>query len=283
MKGWVYVITNEAFPGCVKIGYTEDHPNSRAKGMQTGAPTIYEVQYEVRVDYPKDIETALKLILEEYKVSGEWYRCSVEKVVHALKEIPDIAIHKVENTENGRYIYEDSAIPKTKVLPLEVIRVGKNRVILTKNIASIVLTNRQAASLKIVKDKLLSEGVPLITSISPPNWERVFFSMLETLPIESRENLFVDEWEKPILLWLNKCEKEYKEGKRIALYFTLDELAKDALNIRNISLSERQRIAPILKILGYVKATWRPLVNGARPHVWHKNGYDPRVDYRPLK
>ncbi len=45
VRGWVYVITNAAMPGLVKVGYSLKDPSLRARGLgNTGAPHQYEVE-----------------------------------------------------------------------------------------------------------------------------------------------------------------------------------------------------------------------------------------------
>ncbi len=70
MKGWVYVISNRAMSGLVKVGYSMKDPRIRAEELDhTGSPHPYEVEYEVHVDNPKEVESKthsqLKLFHEE--------------------------------------------------------------------------------------------------------------------------------------------------------------------------------------------------------------------------
>jgi hypothetical protein len=47
MKGWVYVITNLAMPGLVKVGYSRKDPELRAAELNsTGTPHPFVVEYE---------------------------------------------------------------------------------------------------------------------------------------------------------------------------------------------------------------------------------------------
>lgn len=57
MKGWVYVITNKAMPGLIKVGFSMKDPELRAAELNnTGSPHPYVVDYEVLVDEPHDVE-----------------------------------------------------------------------------------------------------------------------------------------------------------------------------------------------------------------------------------
>ena len=49
MKGWVYVISNKAMPGIIKVGYSNKDPKERAAELGTGAPHPYKVEYEIEI------------------------------------------------------------------------------------------------------------------------------------------------------------------------------------------------------------------------------------------
>ena len=56
MKGWIYIISNKAMPGLIKVGYSLKDPIGRAAELGTGSPYPYTVEYEALVDHPKKIE-----------------------------------------------------------------------------------------------------------------------------------------------------------------------------------------------------------------------------------
>lgn len=94
MKGWVYVITNRAMPGLVKVGYSSKDPELRAAELNhTGAPYPYLVEYEALVEEPFSIEQRTHRSLshlhegERYQkgVGVEWFNCSVEEAISAIK------------------------------------------------------------------------------------------------------------------------------------------------------------------------------------------------------
>jgi hypothetical protein len=88
MKGWVYVISNKAMPGLVKIGFTKKDPEIRAKELNhTGTPHPYLVDYELLIEEPHQVEQKAHALLTEKHEKKEWFRCTPEDAVAALKEI----------------------------------------------------------------------------------------------------------------------------------------------------------------------------------------------------
>ena len=89
MKGWVYVFTNEAMPGLVKIGYTSKSPEKRAAELDTtGVPLPFIVEYGILVEAPRPVEQTVHLHLREKRVrqEREWFRCSKEEAVMSIKK-----------------------------------------------------------------------------------------------------------------------------------------------------------------------------------------------------
>lgn len=88
MKGWVYVISNDAMPGLIKIGYSMKDPALRAAELNhTGSPHPYLVDYEVLVDNPREIEQAVHRRLSYRREGKEWFRCSAEDAIAEIKAI----------------------------------------------------------------------------------------------------------------------------------------------------------------------------------------------------
>ena len=85
MKGWVYVITNKAMPGLVKVGYSTKDPELRARELDgTHLPHPNQVTYEILIDNPQQIEQQTHRALSRYKernrlpgynTGQEWFRC----------------------------------------------------------------------------------------------------------------------------------------------------------------------------------------------------------------
>ena len=93
MKGWVYVITNNAMPDLVKVGYSTKDPELRAKELNhTGIPHPYLVEYELLIDEPYKIEQKTHKLLSERHEGKEWFRCSPEEAVAAVKQVAEKGI-----------------------------------------------------------------------------------------------------------------------------------------------------------------------------------------------
>jgi hypothetical protein len=88
LKGWVYIITNKAMPGIVKIGYSTKDPKLRAMELEgTGTPHPYEVKFEVLVYNPSEVERRAHRILKSFREGKEWYRCSLDQAITVIQKV----------------------------------------------------------------------------------------------------------------------------------------------------------------------------------------------------
>jgi hypothetical protein len=88
MKGWVYVITNMAMPGLIKVSFSMKDPEIRAIELNhTGTPHPYAVEYDVLVENPHDIEQTIHKQLHAKQEGKEWFRCTPEEAVAAVKVV----------------------------------------------------------------------------------------------------------------------------------------------------------------------------------------------------
>ena len=86
--GWIYVITNKAMPGLIKVGYTLKDPVLRANELyNTGSPHSYVVQYEVFVHEPREIEQRVHSALSDFKEAKEQFTCSLGDAVTAIRKV----------------------------------------------------------------------------------------------------------------------------------------------------------------------------------------------------
>jgi len=85
----VYVLTNSAMPGLVKIGYTtQDDANSRiAQLYTTGVPVPFELQYACKVQNAEEVEKALHVAFSPQRINPkrEFFKIESEQAIAILK------------------------------------------------------------------------------------------------------------------------------------------------------------------------------------------------------
>ena len=88
MTGIIYILTNEAMPGYVKIGKTSTTVEQRMRELDTtGLPLPFECFYAARV---ADCDTAERLLHDAFddtrvRARREFFRISPERIASALK------------------------------------------------------------------------------------------------------------------------------------------------------------------------------------------------------
>jgi hypothetical protein len=84
----VYILTNEAMPGIVKIGLTTDSIESRLSSLNchSGVPLPFECHFAAEVDSCARIERILHQLFSEQRIKPrrEFFRVDPEKVVLAI-------------------------------------------------------------------------------------------------------------------------------------------------------------------------------------------------------
>lgn len=81
--GYLYIISNPAFPDLLKIGFSY-WPERRRATLSTGAPYDYRIEYEVRVENTREAESNAHFYLRPKWVRGEWFRVSIKEAKAAL-------------------------------------------------------------------------------------------------------------------------------------------------------------------------------------------------------
>jgi hypothetical protein len=119
MKGWVYVITNEGFKNIVKIGFSGQDPERRAKELsKEGSPYPYVVEYWIHLDRPCSLEQATHKLLDLKREveNKEWFRCTVDEAIAAIKEVVNQQNIKIRDEEVNLKTKLISQPEKTKQL-----------------------------------------------------------------------------------------------------------------------------------------------------------------------
>ena len=88
-KGFVYIITNPAWPDWVKIGMCVD-AEDRLNGYQTSSPNRdYKLEYAVKVSNRRKSETMAHKICKKMGVDnkGEWFNMPVDAAKSVLEQV----------------------------------------------------------------------------------------------------------------------------------------------------------------------------------------------------
>ena len=84
----VYILTNEAMPGIIKIGWTDNDVEQRMKELdKTGTPLPFTCFYAKRVDDPRFVESKLHEAFDEFRIreNREFFRMSADQAKAALE------------------------------------------------------------------------------------------------------------------------------------------------------------------------------------------------------
>lgn len=88
MRGWVYVMSNPAMPGYLKVGHTTDHYLMRAAQLHTtGVPAAFKVEYALKVTRCVELEKQAHRYLRAHRPSSnrEFFTVSLAEAVQALE------------------------------------------------------------------------------------------------------------------------------------------------------------------------------------------------------
>ena len=86
--GYLYIVTNDAFPGFVKVGCTENL-NSRLRAYQTSDPNrgykmVYNIEHPDCFAAEKRIKESMKHFAFSQK--NEWYEIPIHMAISRLEE-----------------------------------------------------------------------------------------------------------------------------------------------------------------------------------------------------
>jgi len=96
-EGYVYIISNNNYPGFLKIGVT-DNIESRLRTYQTASPhRNFRVEYYI---FSKDCYAAETKIQEEMKPFAlsrkkEWFEISLHMAISRLQELEEVVICEI--------------------------------------------------------------------------------------------------------------------------------------------------------------------------------------------
>jgi hypothetical protein len=88
---WVYILSNKAQPGILKIGYTNKHPEERAKQISnsTGVALPFDVEFAFHCYNGVSLEQECHDKLKEYRVNNnrEFFQMSLEEAKATVQEL----------------------------------------------------------------------------------------------------------------------------------------------------------------------------------------------------
>ena len=110
MRGWIYLISNPAMPGLVKVGFSMKDPFMRAQDLGgTGIPHSFRVEYDALVDEPRSLEKKVHAALKNRHEAKEWFRCSVADALRVIrKESEGVSVYA---ERGGLLKFEDLPFP----------------------------------------------------------------------------------------------------------------------------------------------------------------------------
>jgi len=87
-RGWVYVMSNPAMPGLVKIGFSLKDPDLRAAELNhTGVPHQYKIDCDILVTAPKKLETLTHQHLAHASEGKEWFKLAPSDAFEAILDV----------------------------------------------------------------------------------------------------------------------------------------------------------------------------------------------------
>ncbi len=88
LRGWVYVLSNQAMPGLLKVGYSMNDPVIRAKQLAgTGIPQKFVLEFDLLVHQPKELEKKLHKALLQYSAGREFFRIQLQEAVKIINAV----------------------------------------------------------------------------------------------------------------------------------------------------------------------------------------------------
>lgn len=114
IRGWVYIIENEAMPNILKIGFSTKDPTLRAKELAgTGSPHPFRVVFDVLVEEPRTVEQAAHAMLASQREGKEWFRCSHLDAISAIRACAKSVLIERNNSKECQSPH-DGVLPKPK-------------------------------------------------------------------------------------------------------------------------------------------------------------------------
>lgn len=115
-QGYVYILSNPAMPGVLKIGRSKHSGRIRARDIYkhggTGVPMPFKMEFEVWSEDCIECELYVHEELQDYRInpSREFFKVDIKK---AVKHVADVVLSAYELTVGN----EDSTLTKDLLVP----------------------------------------------------------------------------------------------------------------------------------------------------------------------
>ena len=85
--GWIYIISNESFPGIYKIGLSAN-PESRVKNYQMYNPLHrYIMEFKVKTKDSRGTEGIIHNHFSDKRVFGEWFSINLDEAITYISSL----------------------------------------------------------------------------------------------------------------------------------------------------------------------------------------------------
>ena len=171
-KGYVYLLTNEAMPGYVKIGITERTVEERIDELSrpTGVPRKFDCFFAVYVENAKSVETKILDGLNDFRLPNrEFFKIAPERV-RSLMQLPEHEVYVPNScTDSGEEQSVDR--PNLPRLNLKVagLEVGNELVFSRDKSISVIIKSSDKVQYQN-EDMSLAQATKLVFSSRGEKW-----------------------------------------------------------------------------------------------------------------
>jgi len=88
---YVYILTNKAMPGLIKIGFTDKTPQKRVESLNkaSGVPMEFEIEWAFPCFSAIQLEKEVHIALDGYRLrkNREFFRINIEQAKETIREL----------------------------------------------------------------------------------------------------------------------------------------------------------------------------------------------------
>lgn len=119
INGYVYILSNPAMPGLLKIGYTERAIQERVNELNnTGLPSLFEIEATFESSKPHHDEQKIHNYLSNYRYSKnrEFFRIDLKDAINRIVKLLSKEPFQIKNPD---VLFSESEKLKKKIKRLE--------------------------------------------------------------------------------------------------------------------------------------------------------------------